>query len=288
MQFPQHWFHLPLLVVAATLGAAPVTRAQLPPEELLEDEHVREELGVNIFTAPSIKKILDDVRALGPIPYDEATRPVPSEIPSSRPLIALRLGGLIAQGFLIVGAERRDDVESLARAVLKYARSLSVSDYVMPRTKRLIELGALGDWQELREELARTQKDAEKALMSLRDEQVAHLISLGGWLRGLEISASAVKESYTPERAATLGRLEILDYFIDRLDTLHPKLKLEEPFKTITSELKTIRAICDKPEGQSIYQSDIADILQRVRTINDLILAEPKADAGEPPADPAP
>jgi hypothetical protein len=31
-----------------------------------------------------------------------------------------------------------------------------------------------------------------RALVALRDQKMAHLISLGGWLRGLEISAAAV------------------------------------------------------------------------------------------------
>ena len=42
---------------------------------------------------------------------------------------------------------------------------------------------------------------------------MAHLISLGGWLRGLEIAAGAVEANYTPERAASLWQRDLMkDY----------------------------------------------------------------------------
>ena len=41
------------------------------PEDLIDDPNVREELGVNKFTAPSIKRIFDDLDKLAPLPADE-------------------------------------------------------------------------------------------------------------------------------------------------------------------------------------------------------------------------
>jgi len=45
-----------------------------------------------------------------------------------------------------------------------------------------------GEWRALRKELIATQADVEQAMIELRDQRLAHLISLGGCLRGLEIS----------------------------------------------------------------------------------------------------
>ena len=46
----------------------------------------------------------------------------------------------------------------------------------------------------MRQELTPTQTDVEEAMVELRDQKMAHLISLGGWLRGLEINASTVMD----------------------------------------------------------------------------------------------
>src|SRR3954464_8830997 len=62
------------------------------PEDLLGNEHVREEFGVNEFTTPSIRKIFDALDALGTLPYDQLKRPIADKPPTDRVLISLGLG----------------------------------------------------------------------------------------------------------------------------------------------------------------------------------------------------
>ncbi len=250
-----------------------VKGAEIPPD-LLQDEHFREELGVNEFTAPSIEKILRDIEMLRPIPYETIRREPPANPPSDRVRVALSIGALIAQGFALVDVQNKDDVELLARALLKHARALSVIDAIMPRAQSLAEKGMRGNWQELKEELARAQADAEFAMLKLRDDEVAHLISLGGWVRALEICSAAILQKYTAEKASTLVRLDLMDYFIDRLETLHPSIRNREVIQTTVAELKTIRQTLHRPEGTSIYESDVRDIYARSKRIIDLMLRD--------------
>ena len=56
-------------------------------------------------------------------------------------------------------------------------------------------------------------------MLDLRDEEMAHLLSLGGWIRGLEIGAASVAADFSPERAFKLRQLDLLDYYLQRLDT---------------------------------------------------------------------
>ncbi|NOY00934.1 MAG: hypothetical protein GXP30_14585, partial [Verrucomicrobia bacterium] len=99
--------------------------AQEIPEDLLQDAHVREEFGVNKFTAPSIKKIFEDLETLGDLPYEKLKRPIPGSPPTNRTRLALELGGLIADGFLVVEAEKLLDLEAVGRALWKRAKILS-------------------------------------------------------------------------------------------------------------------------------------------------------------------
>jgi hypothetical protein len=92
-----------LLLALLPAGSSLVPlRAQEIPEELLEDEHLREEMGVNEFTAPSIRKIFDDLKRMRPLPYDELKRPLPEQTPQDRTKLALTVGLLLADGFFAV------------------------------------------------------------------------------------------------------------------------------------------------------------------------------------------
>src|SRR5205814_8106055 len=125
----------------------------------------------------------------------------------------LIFGGLIADGFLIVEAERKNLVENFGRVLLEQARALGVGDRVMRHSASLTELGRRGEWQQVRQELIGTQADVEQAMVELHDEKMAHLISLGGWLRGLEISACAVDMAFASHGATVLTQPDPVDYF---------------------------------------------------------------------------
>jgi len=60
---------LTLLVAGSHVSAQNKKVPPKVPEELLGNEHLREEFGVNEFTTPSIKKIFDQLDALGTLPY---------------------------------------------------------------------------------------------------------------------------------------------------------------------------------------------------------------------------
>jgi hypothetical protein len=72
----------------------------------------------------------------------------------------------------------------------------------------------------VREELIATQADVEQGVIDLRDEKLAHLISLGGWLRALEISTSAVEANSSAAQAKVLEQPDLANYFAGELKTL--------------------------------------------------------------------
>ena len=95
--------------LAAGLGFGQDEEAKpLTPEDLLENGHVREELGVNEFTAPSIEKLFETLQFLMPLPLIETERAPDERMPLDRADLAIELGFLIADGFLIVQAGQMD------------------------------------------------------------------------------------------------------------------------------------------------------------------------------------
>jgi len=243
------------------------------PEDLLGDEHLREEFGVNEFTTPSIGKIFDELDALGNLPYDGLKRSIVDKAPSDRVLISLGLGMLIGDGFLVVQCEKVEEMENVGRALLKYAKALGAGTRIGKHSQSLLENSIKGDWDKLKKELASTQADVEGEMVLLRDADVAHLVSLGGWLRAFEISTETVAGNYTEEKSRLLGRADIVDYFVANLETLHPDIQKLGYLQDIHDGLASMRPLLDVPEGKAFTLEEVKDLRDKARLLS-LVIRE--------------
>lgn len=240
-------------VVCLHLAGVGAACAQSDIEEQLEkssNEHMREELGVNPITTPSIQDVLRQLEVFRPYPVGMISEAGLEATFNNRLQTAMHFGSLVADGFLFTLAQRPLDIQAVGKALIRQARALGVGERLTKRSKSLLELSDKGDWVGMREELVRTQEDVETSMLELRDEEMAHMISLGGWLRGFQLGAASTAESYSPAKAAVLGNVEIMDYFLDRLDTLHPRLKKTEMVSSLTGHLKAIRAVAAEAGGR--------------------------------------
>lgn len=254
-----------ICIVIAGGGLLFASAQEEPPSE---QSHEREELGVNRYTAPSIDQVFKQLDKLKPLPFDRVWRDFPQSSPGPREQKALIFGGLVADGFLVVEAEKRNLIDDLGRVLIREARGLGVADRVMRHSASLTELGRTGKWAAIRNELIATQADVEQAMVDLRDEKMAHLISLGGWLRGLEISAEAVELNFSPTRAKILAQPELTDYFQEELATLPPGIAHNALFQKIRDGVKAIRAVLNKPAGAPLRAADIHTVYSHARELN--------------------
>jgi hypothetical protein len=235
-------------------------------------EHEREELGVNPYTAPSVAEIFQQLDDLKPLPFDQLKRDFPQATHATREQMGMVFGGLVADGFLIVEAQKQNLVEDLGRVLLRQARSLGVGDRVMRHSASLTELGKKGDWPAVRRELISTQQDVEQAMTDLRDQKMAHLISLGGWLRGLEICAGAVETNYTTDRAAVLWQRDLINYFAEEIKTLPPAVAHKPLFEKVQTGVGAIRALLNRaPEKLSL--EDVKALHAQAKELNLAIAA---------------
>lgn len=248
------------LYVIFLLGSLGLLHSQEISDKELQQEseaYMRDELGVNDITAPSIGQVLKDLGLFQPIPMDIIAQNPRDVTFDNRLQTSLHFGALVADGFVMTIAQRTGEVQDIGRALLRQARSLGVGERMTKRAKSLLDLSDKGDWQGMREELIRTQADVEKAMMDLRDEQMAHMISLGGWLRGFQIAANQCAKTYNPDRALVLGNFEIMDYYADRLNTLHPRLKKTEFVSTLIAKLQALREIAASTTGRPPSDSEV-------------------------------
>jgi hypothetical protein len=260
---PRIFSVLPALLVAAM---APLVCGQEEP--VTEERYEREELGVNPYTAPSIAKIFQQLDELKPLPFDKLWRAFPPASPAQREQKAMIFGGLIADGFLVVEAEKKNLIDDLGRVLIREARGLGVADRVIRHSASLTELGRNGNWMAVRKELVATQSDVEQAMIDLRDQKMAHLISLGGWLRGLEMSADAVELKFSPARAKLLIQPELVEYFVEELKTLPPPVAHAPLFEKLRAGLKTVGEIYAHAPAEGLKALEVKSIHEQARELN--------------------
>lgn len=221
-------------------------------------EHMREELGVNPVTSPSIASLLKDLEAFRPVPIKTIESANHEASFSNRLQTALHFGALVADGFMLTVAERPQDVQDIGRELIRQSRALGVGERLAKRSKSLFELSDKGDWVGMRGELVKTQEDVEESMMELHDEEMAHMVSLGGWLRGFQLGAVSTDERYSPTKAEILGRVDVMEYFLDRLDTLNPRLKATEMVTEFTDRIKKIRLVAIETQGATPSPEQVA------------------------------
>jgi hypothetical protein len=169
-------------------------------------------------------------------------------------------------------AERPQDVQNIGKELIRQSKALGVGERLTTRSKSLFELSDKGDWVGMREELVRTQEDVEQSMMELHDEEMAHMISLGGWLRGFQLGATSTVERYSKAKAALLGRVEVVEYFLDRLDTLNPRLKKTDMVTEFIKRIREIRLVLVETKGeppteeQVLKLKKLADAAEAVAT----------------------
>lgn len=262
-------FHLPVSVLL--LSAAPLpAQDQAELERMLEEsgnQHMREELGVNPITAPAIRNLLVQLENFRPVPLEEIARNKRDASFSNRMQTAMHFGSLVADGFMLTIAERQQDIEDIGKALIRQAGNLGVGDRLTRRSKSILEKSSRGDWIAMREELISTQGDVEDSMMELHDEEIAHMVSLGGWLRGFQLAAISTDSNYFPTRAQGLVNTEVMDYFLDRLSTLHPRMRETEFVSGMVSKLTELRSLANETTGRTPTQEEV----KKMRTLADEI-----------------
>ncbi|MCX7713266.1 MAG: hypothetical protein N2035_06345 [Chthoniobacterales bacterium] len=241
--------------------------------------HMREEMGVNPITAPLIRNLLRDLDTFRPIPLDLIQQNPLDPTFTNRRQTAMHFGTLVADGFLLTLAERSEDVQAIGRALLRHAATLGVGERLASRAKSLLEKSSRGDWNGMKEELIQAQAEVEEAMMELRDEEIAHFVSFGGYIRGLQLATASTARVYSPAKANALYRPEVLDYFLERFSTLHPRLRSTEFIGRLLDDLQQIRLIQKKCESREPSPPEVEKMNQLAQRIF-LLIVSPISEDG--------
>ena len=197
---------------------------------------------------------------------------MPANPPADRADLAVEIGFLIADGFLAVNSGNFADIESLATNLARYGDGLGAGKRVETHARALLDSAGEKDVETLKKELAATQKTVEAELVELGDADLAHLISLGGWIRALEIASTAVTRIHTQERAKHLMREDIADYYEYSIASLIPKISERPCFVKMREILTGLRRKMTAAPGAEVDKERVAAIRESSTSLVKLAL----------------
>jgi len=175
---------------------------------------------VEDVVVPLPNEIFGALNKLGGVNWKEHVRSDKGPNFTERPRIALLLGAVIADGFIAVQAEDAPAVKDIGQRVMTLAKGIGVGNSITPHAKAIIEAADKRNWENVRQELDRTQNSVQQAMNEVHDEKLSQLVSLGGWLRGTEVLTSVVKQHFSADGAELLHQPDLLAYFQTRLKAM--------------------------------------------------------------------
>lgn len=173
---------------------------------------------------------------------------------------ALLLGALIAEGFIAVQAKDEDQVKKVGSAVLKVAAGLGVKRSVLRHSRAIIEDAERGNWNAVRREWDGVFADVESAMRELDSEQLAQLVSLGGWLRGTEALTGLILQNYSPESGELLRQPALLDYFEKRIAEMDRARRSSALVAKMEEGIRRIRPLVRSDSGTPLSQKTLREI----------------------------
>src|ERR1700722_9548228 len=227
------------LVFATTLFFSVVSGfGEAPPNHIDLSKFPATQLDDIVVPLPS--EVFNVLDKLGTPNWQEQLREPDIKNRGEREQIALLLGSVVAEGFVAVEAADKTRVKQIGRDVLELARAIGVESTVLTRTNSIVTKADAGDWISVRRELDGALTDVKRAMIELKDAQLAHLVSLGGWLRGTEVLTAVVQKSYSADGADLLNQPDLLRYFQERLAGMPPRLRNNQLVGKIQKSLNEI------------------------------------------------
>jgi hypothetical protein len=235
---------------------------------------------IDEVVVPVPREIFAALDELGAVNWGGLVRQPEFTVQADRNATALIFGVVIAEGFIAVQAKDEEATKKLGPKVLELSELLGVKDAVNAHAKAIVDSADGGDWEGVRRELDRTQATVRSTMKELRDEDLAHFVSMGGWLRGTEAAASAVAAAYDADKSELLHQPGLVAHFRKIVGGLDEKAGRLPAFKRIHKDLPQLEAAMREepvsPASVQIIHSLCAGMVKEV------LGKDPEAKGGNP------
>lgn len=245
------------------------------------------ELSANSSVIPESEKALFEERVLMPSPgeiftaldrmgrrdwRDAASFDTRYDYPDDV-LRALNLGVRAADGFLAIQARDKGMLGEMISVIVTLAEELMVGETLLAEGRRIEAMASREEWNALRMELDNLRRKVIAEMERLGDDDLALLVTAGGWLEGLRATSATLSDSYDPQASSLLHQPGLVDHFIKRIQELRPQVREHHAVQRLFAELSAIRDLIDVDFGAPVPPENI----DRLRELSATLVEEIEA-----------
>lgn len=257
-------FFLPVPSFAApppTPRPSPAAAASATPAPTkLSSDEMAKAVRMDALTIPTPGELFAALNKLAKPNWQAQYRPPIRTTFTSRPQIALNLGGLIADGYIAVEAEDPQQVKNTGKDIVSLAKSLGVSENVLRRGKSIEEFADSNEWSTLKEELEATQNEVKLAMGEQDDQELVTLVTLGAWIRGTESVSGWISDNFTPESAKLLRQPAVIVFLRSKISSLPEKVQSDPLVQMVSEKLNELQSEVSFPREQTPTLEDVKKI----------------------------
>ncbi len=182
--------------------------------------------------------------------------PVPTTL-GSRAQTALVIGSVFCDGYLAAQAEDAQQCRNVGKDLIALAKTLGVQADLLDRSRSFADSAQKKDWPVLRRELSAMEADLATSLRQHNDDGLAHLVSLGAWMRSVEIVAAVLKENYSEPAAHLLRQPALGKLFAGAFEPLNEKLRADALLTLLRPRLASLEATLGGSPEISLSQDEV-------------------------------
>jgi hypothetical protein len=172
--------------------------------------------------------------------------------------IALNLGTRICDAFLSVQAKDKKNFNPMAMAVTGLSGKLG-ADIEQTMNEKMFDLVKKDKWPEVRQMLDEQQNSVKDKLNKL-DKDAAVLVTVGGWLQGLNIVSKALSNSYNADGTGIIRNVKLVEYLIGEMNGLGAQAKSNDIVKKISAQLPELKNLVNVEKNKPISPESIKKI----------------------------
>jgi len=223
-------------------------------------DQIKGAIRVEAITIPTPGEFFSAIDKVSQPNWSQLYQPKPAGPTPSREQMSLRLGVLVAEGFIAVEARDGQGVKNTGKEIINLAKKLGVDQSIIGRGNSINDFAENNDWNTLREELEATQNEVKLAMAEQKDQSQIVLVTVGAWVRGLSVASRYMEANYTPALGALLRQPAIAEYLLAQLEGLPEAMKADPLVKEVRTGLETTLSLVQTPYGVPLSQESVKSL----------------------------
>lgn len=236
--------------------------------EPMSRDQIKAVVRIETVTVPTPGEFFAAMDKQGQPNWTQLFQPKTAGVTSSREQMALMLGVLVADGYMAVEAQDGQGVKNTGKEIINLAKKLNVSQSILARGNSINDFSENNDWGTLREELEATQNEVKLTMAEQKDQDLVILVTVGAWIRGVDVASQYIGKNYSPELAGLLRQPAIVDYLLFQLAKLPGKVRADPLIQKLQEGLNSTRKLIATDPGEPLPPESVQAL---ATTMSDLV-----------------